>query len=203
MHPPLRRHGNARTSAPTGCADRCAVSACAVTGLCEKFRGVVERDLPASRRAACHGPVFNRAVNEHATALCRLAMLSRLRRYPLQRALIALLVTALLSLGGAAHACKATQMLALTVVAASNPHGGHGPVHAVSGDTGAAAQQPADLLRHGGPCHLLITVVLPSRPRQAVSEAPSAPWPEAAALGFKSCSWPPLEHRLARCMSFR
>ncbi|WP_157118920.1 hypothetical protein [Azohydromonas lata] len=120
-------------------------------------------------------------------------MLSRLRRLPLQRALVALLVMALLSVASAAHACKAAQMLSLTVAAAAGLHGGHAMAH--DADAGDAAHQPAELLRHGGPCHLLINVALPSGSSQAVAEAPSAPWPTVLNLGFSSCSWPPPKHR--------
>lgn len=123
-------------------------------------------------------------------------MLSRLRQHPLQRALAALLVAALLSVAGAAHGCKTVQMLALAGVAATSLHQVHGSAHDHdAGLDGKTAHQPADLLRHGGACHLLIAVALPTRASQPAGRVLATAWPAPPATGFSSRSWPPPEHR--------
>lgn len=122
-------------------------------------------------------------------------MLPRLRRHPLQRALALLLALALLSVAGSAHACKATQMLSLAGLAATSLNDVHGSAHAANGDIDGPARQPADLLRQGGPCHLLIAVALPTGPNEPGGVVLFASWPLVAALGFDSCNWPPPKHR--------
>lgn len=124
------------------------------------------------------------------------AMLSRLRRHPLQRALAALMVVALLSVAGAAHGCKTVQLLALAHVAATSLHQAHDTAHPhqATGFDGTA-HQPADLLRHGGPCHLLVAVALPTGAKQPADQVLTTSWPAPLVAVFGSCSWPPPEHR--------
>ncbi|NML18164.1 hypothetical protein [Azohydromonas caseinilytica] len=122
-------------------------------------------------------------------------MLARLRHRSLQRALAALLVGALLSVAGAAHACKTVQLLSLAGVAAASLHAVPETAHAHDVAIGAAAHQPADLLRHGGPCHLLIAVALPTGESQLGNAALPTSWPAAPAPGFSSRIWPPPKHR--------
>lgn len=123
-------------------------------------------------------------------------MLSRLRRHSLQRTLAALVVVALLSVAGAAHGCKTMQMLALAGVAVTSLHQAHGSAHPhdVAGLDGTA-HQPADLLRHGGPCHLLIAVALPGGANQHGDQVLPTSWPAPPAPTFSSRSWPPPKHR--------
>ncbi len=123
-------------------------------------------------------------------------MLSLLRQHPLQRALAALLAVALLSVAVAAHGCKTVQLLALAGVAATSLHQAHGAVHPHdAGLDSKVAHQPAELLRHGGACHLLIAVALPTDANQPAARALPASWPAPPAAAFSSRSWPPPEHR--------
>lgn len=125
-----------------------------------------------------------------------IAMLSRLRSHSLQRTLAALMVVALLSVATAAHGCKTVQILALAGVAATSLHQAHDSAHPhdAAGLDGTA-HQPADLLRHGGPCHLLIAVALPGGANQLGDQVLPTSWPAPLAPTFSSRNWPPPKHR--------
>ena len=120
-------------------------------------------------------------------------MLTRLRRHCLQRAVATLMVVAMLSVAGVAHACKTVQMLSLAGVVAVVQDEGH--AQAQDGTHRAMSRQPADLLRHGGACHLLATVALPVGAHEDDPVVLSMPWPASLATGFHSCRWPPPKHR--------
>lgn len=111
--------------------------------------------------------------------------------------LAALMVVALLSVASAAHGCKTVQLLAVAHVAATSLHQAHDTAHPRQADGfDGTAHQPADLLRHGGPCHLLIAVALPATgTKQSAAQMLPTSWPAPVAAAFGSRSWPPPEHR--------
>lgn len=124
-------------------------------------------------------------------------MLALFRSHPIQRALAALLVMALLSVAAAAHACKTVQILSLAGIVSVSQQQGHGHVNGVAAgvpDTDTLTHQPADLLRHDGACHLLAAVGLPSGSTQLREAVPSASWLAVLTTGFSSCNWPPPRH---------
>jgi hypothetical protein len=108
--------------------------------------------------------------------------------------LAVLLMVAVLSVAGKAHACKTVQMLALAGVAATSMHASHGAEQRHD-EGGGSAHQPTDLLRHAGPCHLLISVALPTGDNRVTVAGLPESWPTAPVPGFSSRNWPPPKHR--------
>lgn len=123
-------------------------------------------------------------------------MTARPRLCLIQRAFVALFVAIFLPLSGSAAACQLSCILASSgtshlsplgtgALQAESPHSRHERPHHPS----------ARHLSHGSLCHVTVAPTLLADLHHTLPPAVDIEWTEAHLAGFRSCVWPPPEHR--------